>query len=198
MKQVGKLFLQGLMAILPIALTIYILFWLAKSAESVLGDFIRFAISEKLYVPGMGVVAGFLIILGIGVLLRIWLFRTLFDWGERTLEKLPLIKTLYSSIRDLMGFFDTSKKKAFSKVVIVTFGDEEVRLIGLVTRENFDELPQGMGDKETVAVYLPMSYQMGGFTVMVPRSRTTPIDISVQQAMRFTLTAGMSIKKSDS
>ncbi len=198
MKHVGKLFLQGLMAILPIALTIYILFWLAKSAESVLGDSIKFSISEKLYVPGMGVIAGFLIILGIGVLLKMWLFRRLFDWGERTLEKLPLIKTLYSSIRDLMGFFDASKEKEFSKVVTVTFGDEELRLIGLVTRENFDELPQGMGDEETVAVYLPLSYQMGGLTVMVPRSRITPIDMSVQQAMRFALTAGMSIKKNNS
>ena len=194
MKKIGKFFIQGLVAILPVALTIYILYWLAVSAESILGSFIKFFI-EDLYVPGMGVVAGFLIIVGVGMLLRVWIFHKVFEWGEKILEKLPLVKSLYGSIRDLMNLFDTSKKKEFSKVVMVTIANKDTQLIGLVTREDFSNLPDGINNGQTVAVYLPMSYQMGGFTVFVPKTNIKPVDMSIEEAMRFALTAAISIKK---
>ncbi|MBN2128973.1 MAG: DUF502 domain-containing protein [Sedimentisphaerales bacterium] len=192
MKKIGKLFLQGLMAILPIVVTVYLVYWLAVSAESVLGKALRFVLSERYYVPGLGVLAGFLITLGIGVLLRIWLFRKVFSLGERLLKKIPGIKSLYGSIRDLVGFFDASKKKEFDKTVMVRVGDGHTRLMGLVTREDFNGLPEGIGDNNTVAVYLPMSYQLGGFTIMVPREQTEAVDLKVDEAMQFVLTAGVS------
>jgi len=192
MKKIGTLFLQGLIAILPIALTLYLIYWLAASAESVLGSAIRFVISDAHYVPGLGVLAGFLVTLGIGVLLKIWVFRKVFSLGEALLQKIPGIKSLYGSIRDLVGFFDASKQKDFDKTVMVAIGDENTRLMGLVTRDDFADLPEGIGDEQTVAVYVPMSYQLGGFTVMVPKDRVTPVDMKVDQAMQFVLTAGVS------
>jgi uncharacterized membrane protein len=192
MKKLGTLFLQGLIAILPIALTVYLVYWLAASAESVLGQAMRFVIGDDHYVPGLGVLAGFLITLGVGVLLRIWLFRTAFSLGETLLQKITGIKSLYGSIRDMVGFFDASKPKGFDKTVMVTLVDENVRLMGLVTREDFGDLPEGIGDDQTVAVYLPMSYQLGGFTVMVPKTKIRPVDMKVDQAMQFVLTAAVS------
>jgi len=196
MKKIGKLFLQGLIAILPIALTLYLIYWLAATAESVLGQAIRFVIRDY-YRPGMGVLAGFFLVLSIGILLRIWIFRKLLALGEALLQKVPGVKSIYGSIRDLVGFFDASKKKDFDKTVMVSFLDDDTRLMGLVTREAFDDLPKGIGDKETVAVYLPMSYQLGGFTVMVPRSRIRAVDLPVDQAMKFVLTAGVSAENKD-
>jgi len=195
MKKIGKYFLQGLIAILPIAITIYILYWLAIRAESILGSLIKLIIPEDLYIPGMGVAAGFAIILSIGILLRVWLFRKMFRLGEHILERQPIIKTLYGSVRDLMGFFDPSKKKDFNEVVMVTVADKQTRLMGLITREDFSQLPDGIGDGETVAVYLPMSYQMGGFTVFVPKKNIKPVDMTIEDAMRFALTAAVSTKK---
>jgi uncharacterized membrane protein len=113
----------------------------------------------------------------IGVLMNAWLFRKVFRWGERLMERIPLVKALYGSVRDLMGFFSGSDKKAIRKAVMVTVGNT---------------LPVGIGGDDTVAVYLPMSYQIGGFTTMVPRSAIQPIDMSIEQAMRFAVTAGMS------
>jgi uncharacterized membrane protein len=197
MRKIGKLFIQGLVAILPVALTIYILYWLAVSAESILGSFIKFFI-EDLYVPGMGVVVGFLIIVGVGVLLRLWIFHKIFELGEKILQKLPLVKSLYGSIRDLMNLFDTSKKKEFSKVVMVTFANKDTQLIGLVTREDLSNLPDGIDNDQTIAVYLPMSYQMGGFTVFVPKTNVKPVDMSIEEAMRFALTAAVSTGKRNS
>ncbi len=196
MKRLGTLFLQGLLAILPIALTFYLVYWLAASAEAVLGNAMKLVIGDY-YVPGSGVLAGFLITLGIGLLLRIWLFRKVFSLGETVLQRIPGIKSLYGSIRDMVGFFDASKQKEFDKTVMVTLVDEDVRLMGLVTREDFRDLPEGIGDEQTVAVYLPMSYQLGGFTVMVPKAKIKPVDMKVDEAMQFVLTAAVSPKKGD-
>jgi len=196
MKKIGKLFLQGLIAILPIALTLYLIYWLGSSAESVLGRAIRFVIKDH-YRPGMGVLAGFLLTVGIGMLLKIWVFRKIFSLGEALLQKIPGIKSIYGSVRDLVGFFDASKQKDFDKTVMVSVGDDHTRLMGLVTRENFADLPTGVGDENTVAVYLPMSYQLGGFTIMVPKDKIEPVDMKVDQAMKFVLTAGVSAEEKE-
>lgn len=197
MKKIGTLFLQGLIAILPIALTLYLIYWLATSAESVLGRGIQYVIPEGYYKPGMGVATGFMLTLGIGVLLKIWVFRKVFSLGETLLQQIPGIKSLYGSVRDLVGFFDSSKEKGFDKTVMVAVGDEDTRLMGLVTRDDFADLPEGIGDEQTVAVYLPMSYQLGGFTIMVPKNKTQPVDMTVDQAMQFVLTAGVSAEEKE-
>lgn len=183
------------MAILPIALTVYLIYWLAVSAESVLGKAMELIIGKEYYVPGSGVLAGLLITLGIGLLLRIWLFRKAFSLGEALLQRIPGIKSLYGSIRDMVGFFDASKQKEFNKTVMVSFAEGTVRLMGLVTREDFGDLPAGIGDEQTVAVYLPMSYQLGGFTVMVPKASIRSVDMKVDEAMQFVLTAAVSSKR---
>jgi uncharacterized membrane protein len=191
-KKLSTLFLQGLIAILPLTVTVYLVYWLAVSAESALGAAMKFVVGEAYYLPGSGVLAGFLITLGIGVLLRIWLFRKVFSLGEALLQEIPGIKSLYGSIRDMVRLFDASKQKEFDQTVMVSFGQENMRLMGLVTREDFGDLPQGIGDEHTIAVYLPMSYQLGGFTVMVPKTKVTPVDMRIDQAMQFLLTAGVS------
>ncbi|MBN1362860.1 MAG: DUF502 domain-containing protein [Sedimentisphaerales bacterium] len=191
MKKIGTWFLQGLLAIAPIALTVYVLYWLATSAESLLGGAISYVIGERYYLPGMGVAAGFLLTLGVGILLRLWLFRKVFDLVDTILNKIPGIQSVYGSIRDLIGFFDSTKQREFDQTVMVTVGDPQVRLMGLVTRDDFSDLPDGIGDDKTVAVYLPMSYQLGGFTVMVPKSKVQAVDMKVDQTLKFLLTAGV-------
>jgi uncharacterized membrane protein len=189
---VTTLFLKGLAAVLPITVTLYVLYWLGSTAESLLGRGLKMLIPGSLYWPGMGVVAGLALVFAIGALMNAWLFRKVFRWGERLLERIPLVKALYGSVRDLMGFFSGSDKKTMRKAVTVAVGNTPLRLIGFITREDFGDLPAGIGDDDTVAVYLPMSYQIGGFTTLVPRSAVQPIDMSIEQAMRFAVTAGMS------
>jgi uncharacterized membrane protein len=195
MKMISGMFLKGLAAVLPIAVTLYVLYWLGSTAESLLGRGLKMLIPTSLYWPGMGVVAGLALVFVIGALMNAWLFRTVFRWGERLLERIPLVKALYGSVRELMGFFSGSDKKAMGKAVMVAVGNPPLRLIGFITREDFSDLPAGIGGDDTVAVYLPMSYQIGGFTTMVPRSAVEPIDMSVEQAMRFAVTAGMGERK---
>jgi uncharacterized membrane protein len=115
-----------------------------------------------------------------------------FRWGEQLVERIPLVKALYGSVRDLMGFFSNSDEETTRQAVMVTVGNTPLRLIGFITREDFSDLPVGIGGDDDVAVYLPMSYQIGGFTTMVPRSAVRLVDMSIEQAMRFAVTAGMS------
>ena len=194
MKKIGTLFLQGLVAIAPIALTVYALYWLAAKAESGLGGAIALVIGEKYYVPGMGVLAGFVLTLAIGILLELWLFRKALGLIDAILDRIPGIRSIYGSIRDLVGFFDSSKQADFNQTVMVTVGDPAVRLMGLVTRDDFSDAPKGIGDEQTVAVYLPMSYQLGGFTIMVPKDRIEPVDMKVDESLKFVLTAGVTSK----
>jgi uncharacterized membrane protein len=195
MKPIIGLFLTGLAAVLPVVVTLYVLFWLGSTAEAFLGGGLKLLIPESLYWPGMGVVAGLVLLLVIGALMKAWLFRKVFRWGERMVERIPLVKALYGAVRDLMGFFSNSDTKAMRRAVMVTVCDTPVRLIGFITREDFGDLPAGIGGDDAVAVYLPMSYQIGGFTAMIPRSAIQPIDMSIEEAMRFAVTAGMSAVK---
>ncbi len=192
MKLVVRMFLSGLVTVLPVTVTLYVLYWLGSAAESFVGRGLKMLIPSTLYWPGMGVVAGLVLVFVIGVLMKAWLFRRAFQWGEQFVERIPLVKALYGAVRDLMGFFSGSDKKTIRKAVVVSVGDPPLRFIGFITREDFGDLPAGIGGEGDVAVYLPMSYQIGGFTTMVPRSAVEPIDMSIEQAMRFAVTAGMS------
>ncbi|MBN1491059.1 MAG: DUF502 domain-containing protein, partial [Phycisphaerae bacterium] len=120
MKRVSRIFLQGLLALLPIALTLYIVYWLGSSAEALLGRGIRLIVPDRWYWPGMGLIAGFAAVFAVGVLTQAWIVRRLIQWGEALLNRIPLVKSLYSSVSDLMSFFSGSDKQGLSQVVLVT------------------------------------------------------------------------------
>ena len=196
MRRISKTFFTGLVTILPILGTVYVLFWLSTTAESFLGKGIRFVLPEQYYRPGMGVAAGLIIVFLVGLLMHAWIVRKLFEWGEGLLYKTPFIKSVYGSFRDFLNFVSKSGEKevASQQVVMVKIGDTGMEVMGFVTRRDFQDLPSGIGTEGNWAVYLPMSYQIGGHTVIVPKSSLRPIETSMEQAMRFIITAGMTKK----
>ncbi len=191
MKGLSKTFLTGLAAILPIAITFYVLIRLASWAESILGTGIKLVLPRGLYHVGMGVIAGVLLVFILGVLMRAFVVRRLFSWGENILGRIPLVKVIYGSLRDLMRFFSGGEDRGFSHVVLVTLGQTNLSTLGFVTRQDFAGFPPEMGSEDTVAVYIPLSYQIGGHMVLVPRSAIKSVPMSTQDAMRFAITAGM-------
>lgn len=196
-KAIGKTFLRGLAAVLPVAVTLYVLWWLATTAEATLGGIARAAlratIGEDWYVPGTGVVLGLVLVFAAGVVARAVLVRRLAGWFEDLLERIPLVKSIYGPLRDLMGFVASGEsEERFNQAVRVDFDDQRASMLGLVTREDAAPVSKIDGD-DRVVVYLPMSYQIGGYMLVIPRERVTEIDLSVEDVMRTTLTAGMSI-----
>jgi uncharacterized membrane protein len=195
-RRVSRIFLRGLVVILPIAITLALVYWLIVSAEALLGGIVRLVVPDRYYWTGLGVLLGVVIVLLAGLTVNVWFTRVLLGRAEALMERIPIVKSVYGAMRDLAAFLSGGKsKERFQKVVMVSVG-EDMRLIGFLTRENFADLPtQLTTTDDTVAVYLPMSYQIGGFTVYMPRSQVELIDMTIEDAMRFTLTAGMSSAK---
>jgi uncharacterized membrane protein len=188
MKTLGRIVLKGLLTILPISLTLYFVYWLGVTAESLLSGPINWLLPPSFYKPGMGLVAGFLLLIIVGLLVNAYVVRRLFELGENLLLRVPVVKTVFAALRDLTKLVRVGD---LQRVVMVDFGPG--RVIGFVTQENAS-LP-GIGtDRSLVAVYLPMSYQIGGYTLYLPRDRIQPTDLSVEAAMRIVLTGGLQDK----
>ena len=190
-KSLSKTLLTGFITILPVALTLYLLYWLAVSTESLLGKLIRLILPDHLYWPGMGVMAGLVVVFAVGLLMHAYVVQRLFARGEQVLYHLPLIKSVYRAIRDFFEYFSPTRKKEFEQVVAVSFGNTGMQVIGFVTQALPENMPEDFREKDSVLVYLPLSYMIGGYAVLVPGSAVRPLDMNMEEAMRFTLTAGV-------
>ena len=189
MSQLGRILLKGLVAILPIGLTIYLIYWLGITTEKLLSGPIHWFVPPADYIPGMGLVAGFIVLLIVGLLVNAYVIRRGMKVVENLVMRVPVVKTVYGALRDVTKLVDTSGRKSeLERVVMVKFGPG--RVMGFVTQEHA-ALPGIDTVDDLVAVYLPMSYQIGGYTVYLPRSQVEPTDLSVEAAMRIVLTGGL-------
>ncbi|TFY98456.1 DUF502 domain-containing protein [Ramlibacter rhizophilus] len=190
MKRLYKYFFRGLLAVLPLAVTVYVLFlflgWVESLFLGVLGPVIG-----SFYVPGMGLLSGVAIIVGIGAVLSKRKVREALAFIELPFTRLPVVKSIYSALKSFSDYFDPGTRANSQQVVILRMPDHELEVVGLVTRRRFADLPAGFLPGERVAVYLPMGYMIGGYTVFVPASWVTPINMSVEEAMRSSLIAWM-------
>lgn len=192
---VSKNIVTGLVTILPVILTLYLLYWLVVSTEAVLGGMVRYVMPESRIWPGMGLVVSLVVVFLVGMLMRTYVVQWVFSRGEQILYRMPLIKSVYRAIRDFFDYFSPASKKEFEQVVSITLGSTGMKVIGFVTQAIPDQLPEGLREDDSVLVYLPMSYMIGGYAVLVPRSAIRPLDMSMDKAMRFTLTAGVTGSK---
>jgi uncharacterized membrane protein len=189
MSRLGRILLKGLLAILPIGLTIYLVYWLGVTTEGLLSGPLKLLLPAQFYRPGMGLVAGFLLMFVVGLLVNAYVVRRSLQFGESLLLRVPVVKTVYSALRDLTNLVGpAARKRELERVVMVRFGPG--RVIGFVTQENASVRGLAAGDG-LVAVYLPMSYQIGGYTVYLPRDQIEATDLSVEEAMRIVLTGGL-------
>jgi len=187
-KSIGTTLLTGFITVLPIVLTLYLLYWLAVTSEQVMGGALQWALPKVVYFPGLGTIAGLILMFLIGLLMKAVLIRKLFSFSESLLYRLPIIKSIYRAIRDFFDFF-SPKKEQFGRVVIVTLNNME--MIGFITQEDPVRMPQSLRNPDSVLVYLPMSYMIGGFTLLIPKKDIKPCQMNMDEAMRFVLTAGI-------
>jgi len=192
MKQLWSLSLKGLITILPIGITLFLIYWLGNLAETFVGHLLKKIIPDQYYWPGLGLISGFIILLLLGIAVNAWVVKKLIEVGDDMLNRIPLVKTVYSAIKDFLNYFSASlSKHDLQRVYLADFGD--FRLLGFATLDKTDDLPfaNALG-QDVIAVYFPMSYQMGGYTLYVSKKRLHPVDISIEEAMRLILTAGLS------
>ena len=190
-KSISKTLLTGFVTILPVVLTVYLLYWLAVSSENMMRVTLEWVMPQATYFPGLGMIAGLAVMFVVGLLMKAILIRKVFDFGEQILYRLPFFKTVYKAIRDFFDFF-SPKKEGLGQVVAVTYNGLE--MIGFITQTDEQRLPESFRGQDKVLVYLPMSYMIGGFTLFIPSEDVRPLNMSMDEAMRFVLTAGITGK----
>ena len=193
MRKIFRLTMSGLVTILPLALTIYVIWWLVNTVENWLR---RALIALKIvtpehYWPGLGLITGFFLLLAVGSLVNAYIGKIFLKYWDDFLGRIPVIKTLYGGFRDVVSLLPsgTGEKRELQRVVLAQFAD--VHAIGFVTREDVPMALEAHGGQDWVTVYFPMSYAFGGYTLYLPRNRIQPLDISVEDAMRLAITAGL-------
>ncbi len=183
-------FFRGLFTLLPLFISVYVILWIFKLADTVTSKILLVFWPEFLYFPGLGAIIGILFIYLFGVLIAHPAVEKGFSLIEGPFKLLPVIKTVYNSIKDFTQYFSSSGNKKNSQVVLVKMPGSDIEMVGLMTRENMDGMPLEFSkDSDKVAVYFPMSYQLGGYTVFIPRAWIRSTDMKVEFAIRSALTA---------
>ncbi len=195
-KLIYQYFFRGLITALPLGLTVYLLYLFLDWSETLTMQLIRPFIGE-FYVPGMGLLLGIVGIFLLGFLVSQRAAGKLLSWVELPFTNLPVVKTIYSSLKDFADYFSPRSNQATQTVVALKLPGYPLEVVGLVTRQRVDDLPAGFLQGDRVAVYLPLGYMIGGYTVFVPRDWTQPIDMSVEEAMRSSLFAWMKTTTTD-
>ena len=190
MNKLITLILKGLAAVVPIGLTVYFLYWLFSTAEELARPLVLLVWPEQDYFVGLGVLTSLLVLAVVGLVVNFYGIRYLMKLSQRLFEKIPLVKSIYGALQDMMTVFNLSKKTG--KQSVVTLDIQGMQLIGFVTGEKMGQ--RLFGDQDLVGVYLPLSYQIGGMTVYVSREKLTPLDISMEEAMRIAVTGGVQSK----
>jgi uncharacterized membrane protein len=186
-QQLRHIFFRGLVTLLPVAITIYIVYSAIAILDSLLGSILRAVLPA--YIPGLGLLTIIAIIFVFGLMLNNLVTERIFAHLERKLLAVPFIKTVYSPLRDLMNLFSKTGQQQLKHVVMVKLGSNDLQMLGLMTRENFHELKLGSTMQDKVAVYFPFSYALGGFTLIVSKSQIQELDMPVDKAMSLAITA---------
>jgi uncharacterized membrane protein len=190
MRRLWNTFLKGLAAVLPVVLTLYLVWWLGANAEDILGGWLRALLPAHLYWPGMGLLVSFLLVLLAGVFVEAYIVRRFIRTGEALLARIPIVKTIFAALKDFARFLPAGDKRRDLKRVVL-WQMSSARLIGFVTEENINPKMFASPSDEIVAVYFPMSYQIGGYTLYLPKSELEETRLSVEEAMRLVLIGGV-------
>jgi uncharacterized membrane protein len=176
MRTLTRSFAQGLLVLAPVAITSWIVWYTVTTLDRWL----------ETRVPGLGILIAAAGITLIGYLTGNVVGNKLVSWLEAGLQRVPLIRILYNSLRDLLGAFVGQKRK-FDKPVAVEMNQHGLKVLGFLTSERFDD-PQLAGH---VSVYLPESYNFAGNLIVVPRNRVHPLDADGAEFMAFIMSGGV-------
>ena len=200
MKRLSKTFLAGLAVGIPIMATIWIIVqagaWLNGLAVKTAGWLVSPQAAQRLE-SGLGlviiIVAFVAVILLMGLAARFWLTAKILAGLEHVLERVPLVKTVYTSVRDVLRFLGAGEM-ARGRVVLYRPAGSRIRMLAILTNER----PTALSDEQAVgmvAIWLPMSYNFGGYMLYVPTETVEPVNLSVEEVLKLTTTAELGAGK---
>lgn len=178
MKKIINYFLQGLLYIVPISVTLYVVYWTFQKIDGIL----------PFQFPGLGLIVIIALITFIGFAGSVIIASPINSFFQRLLRKAPLLRTIYSSMKDLMSTF-VGKKKGFNQAVLIKlYENSTIERLGFITNENLSSLGIKGGK---ILVYLPHSYAFSGQLFVVEKSYITPIDKPSSEIMKLIVSGGV-------
>mgnify|MGYP001627430241 CR=1 FL=1 len=189
-KKLIQYFVQGLLVLAPILVTLYAIYWIVTSIDELIPLFTFTDEDGKVKVRNFGL--GFLLIIAVitlvGYLSAFFIQSRIFNLFDHWLEKAPGIKFIYTTVKDFFEAFAGEKKK-FNRPVLANIDDNDVWRVGFLTKESMEDF----GLDEYVAVYIPMSYSIAGNVYLIPASRIKRLDAHVTpaEAMKFAISGGV-------
>lgn len=183
MKRLTQYFLNGLLFMVPIVLTVYIFYIVFVKIDGLL----KIPLPGLGTVPGVGFIATIILVVLIGFLVSNFLTNKLMLLVDRVLNRLPLVKLLYGSIKDLLNAF-VGDKKSFNKPVLVRLSAEgSAHVLGFITCESLNSF----GLNDYVSVYVPQSYNFAGQLLIFPQNQVHPLQTNSAEMMTFIVSGGV-------
>lgn len=188
-KKLLQYFLQGLLILGPVTITVYFIYWAVSSIDSMIPIFTYTDSQglEQVRNYGIGFIIIITVLILIGYVSSFFITSRFLSFFDKVLEKTPGIKHIYSTTRDFFEAFAGENKK-FTKHVLANIDDNDVWRFGFITHDDMDDF----GLKEYVTVYVPMAYSISGNVYVIPKKRIRLIDnISAAQTMKFAVSGGV-------
>ena len=185
MKKIKKYLVTGLVVIVPVVSTIYILVSLFRFADGILGRYLNVYIKRELgfYIPGLGLLLSLLIIFIVGFVSTKFFGRRIFRSIERWFSNLPLINKIYPALKQIVSFASTEKELGFKKVVLVEYPSKGIWSIGFLTNDKFSKIDK-VTNREMLAVFLPTTPgPLTGYVVFVPKEEVKFLDMPINLSL---------------
>ncbi len=184
-----RIFTTGLLAILPLAITIYVFYLIFSFLDNLIGDLINAIFDYR--VPGIGFAAGLLLILLIGFIASNIIGRRLLGFGDYFLQRLPLARGIYTSAKQIIDAFTVQGKNTFKEVVLLEYPRRDLYVIGFVTGSSKGEI-QEKTDEDIINIFVPTTPNpTSGMLILAPRHEVIPLSMTVEEGMKVIVSGGL-------
>ena len=180
MKRISQYFLQGLLFLVPLFVTVYVIYWVFVRIDGIL----------DMPVPGVGFIVTIVFVTLVGFGASNFLTKNIVGLVDKIFARLPLVKMIYTAIKDLVNAFVGDKKSFNRPVQVVIDRESNIRVLGFATRDSLDSI----GIEDSMAVYLPQSYNFAGNLIIVDREQVTPMSADPGEVMKLIVSGGVSSK----
>lgn len=187
-----KKFLTGLFVLIPLFVTVYIIYLVINSVDMVIAPFIRnlsgYLIGREMYIPGTGLIIFVVVAYVTGVFASNYIGNRFLSHGEAVLRRIPFVKGIYNSVKDMTNAFSSEKKRSFKEVVLAEFPFPGRYAIGFVTNRT-----KAFSGKALCAVFVPTTPNpTSGYLIMIPENELMFLDMPVDDALKYVISLGTS------
>lgn len=189
-KHLKKKFITGLFVLIPLLVTIYIIYLIISFVDTIIAPIIRnttlYLVGRELYIPGAGLFLFIVFVYGTGVVASNYIGSRFLSYGEKILRKIPFVKGIYSSVKDMTDSFSSEKKRSFKEVVLAEFPSQGRYTIGFVTNRI-----KNQSEEECCTVFIPTTPNpTSGFLMIIPEKKLISLDLPVDEALKYIISLG--------